>query len=85
MIKIVNVSFIILLVYFMSVSVQSGKNDKPCKCNWTNDWAPVCASDGKTFSHKINLKCYNKCNKANVRILHTGVCPRIQPPGNLLS
>ncbi|GAB0098394.1 hypothetical protein DMENIID0001_141180 [Sergentomyia squamirostris] len=40
----------------------------------TQEYLPVCGSDGKTYSNRGKLSCANNCGKEEISVMHLGSC-----------
>merc|ERR1740124_403216 len=49
-------------------------------CITTQEYAPVCGNNGKTYSNRAKLNCDNKCHNTSekVKVAHDGECKNIE-------
>ena len=59
-----------LLQYFIKPSVFAGSCDFFC----TQNYDPVCGTDGKTYSNKCSMQLEACTQKKNVSVAHNGKC-----------
>ncbi|KAL7300545.1 hypothetical protein TKK_0006542 [Trichogramma kaykai] len=81
--------FLLLLALtgcLLQSDVQAQQQQKPfCDCvNFVPTGKPVCATYNINFFDEAAMRCFNRCNKADLRILHYGRCtgPRQRPPAS---
>lgn len=64
--------FIVVILAAFAVAILAKEDEAP-RCFCPRLYAPVCASNGRTYPNKCEFECVQKVERS-LRILRTGTC-----------